>query len=73
MARSRRRTPVCGITTASSEKAYKVRCSRALRRATNVALAAGAELLPVPVPDYWGDKDGKARFDPVVHARLLRK
>lgn len=78
MSRSRKKTPVSGITTARSEKQDKRLANRRLRRATNAKLASGADssLLPVAndVGNVWCfDKDGKRRFDPDKHPRLMRK
>jgi hypothetical protein len=74
MSRSRRRTPVKGITTASSEKEDKVRAHREERRKVRQAIADAVE---PPHPKAFGNpwttaKDGKRRYrDPP--ARVLRK
>ena len=61
MARSRRRTPIFGITTAASEKDDKARAHRAERAATRTAMAAEDD---APHPKRFGNrwlaaKDGK--------------
>lgn len=83
MSRSRRHTPVCGITTARSEKADKRQANRRLRvrlRSTvarTLRTVSGAEpLWPGirDVSDPWAmAKDGKLRFDPAHWPRLMRK
>ena len=46
MSRSRRRTPIMGMTCAESEKQDKQRANGALRTAVRDALRRGAELMP---------------------------
>jgi hypothetical protein len=75
MARSRRKTPICGITIADTDKPFKTTEHRRERRAVNVALATGEE---PPAPKQYGNpwashKDGKQRFDPRRHPSLMRK
>ena len=63
MARSYRRTPIFGITTARSEKQDKKLANRRLRRKVKTCLANGDEQLPLlrEVSNVWSfDKDGKA-------------
>lgn len=78
MSRSKRRTPVCGVTTARSEKQDKRLYNRRYRRVCKQAIHSdpGRELLP-RLREYsnpWVmDKDGKARFDPEDRPDLLRK
>jgi hypothetical protein len=75
MARSRRRTPIFGITTSDSEKRDKRLANRRLRRKVRLSIARGDEALPVlrEVSDVWGfDKDGK-RFWAEAGERDLRK
>jgi len=76
MSNSRRKTPICGITTADSEKQDKRIANRKLRHAVKITLRKGLEALPVmkEVANIWGmDKDGKQRFDPIKHPDLMRK
>ena len=78
MARSRRKYPICGITTADSEKQDKRRANRRIRRAVAQRLTADpeAELLPHrrALSNPWTmEKDGKAWFDAVAHPELMRK
>ncbi len=79
MSRSRRRHPFCGtIKNADSKKADKRAYNRRFRHATEQALKAGpmGESLPVlrEHSDSWGvGKDGKLRFAPVKHPKLMRK
>jgi len=71
MSRSRRSAPVCGITTARSEKQDKRQANRRLRRKVRTG---HLELGLKDVSDVWSfDKDGKARFDPRKHPQLMRK
>jgi len=78
MSRSRRYRPHCGITTAPSEKLDKRRSNRRERRTNSQILDAtgdGDRLRHLrALSDPWNmEKDGKQRFDPVRHPRLLRK
>jgi hypothetical protein len=82
MSRSKRSEPVTGITTAESEKEWKRDANRKLRRATAQVLqqmpSADPDAIILPVLDevvnqYSGPKDGKQRFDPRRHPRLMRK
>ncbi|MCY1283415.1 hypothetical protein D9M68_817120 [compost metagenome] len=63
MSRSRRKTPICGITTAASEAFDKARWHRAFRRAENQRLASNPESEPHHVREFsdpWAmQKDGK--------------
>lgn len=74
MSRSRKRTPVCGMTTAHSEKEDKRRANRKLRRRVARAPANAPALREVS--NVWTmAKDGKQRFDPNIPQlrKLLRK
>jgi len=77
MSRSRLKTPVTGITTAESEKDDKRRSNRRNRRTNRVLLRTkGQEALKIKreTSNVWSfEKDGKARFDPIKHPKLLRK
>jgi len=78
MAHSRRKNPITGVTTARSEKAEKSAANRALRHRARSTLRTAPDdgLLPDrrEVSDPWCmSKDGKMRFDPRAHPRLLRK
>lgn len=79
MSRSRRKHPFCGIIkNAASEKQDKRAYNRRFRHAAEQALKADptGESLPIlrEHSDPWGmDKDGKTRFDPVKHPKLMRK
>lgn len=71
MSRSRRKTPITGITTASSEKEDKRIANRKLRRVTKEILRRGSleDDLNLPdireISDVWGmAKDGKRWHDP---------
>ena len=75
MSRSRRRTPICGMTTARSGKACKRRANRQARRAVS-ALDLTAEDPPGAklFGDPWkGDKDGKHWFDASRFPEIMRK
>lgn len=74
MSRSRRKTPICGITTARSEKDDKRRANRKLRRLTRTD--PEKNLVMRDVSDVWSfAKDGKWRIDPTAPnlLRLMRK
>jgi hypothetical protein len=76
MSRSRRKTPVIGITTAHSEKQDKRWHNRLLRRKAHQTIRLGDELFPVKneVSSTWDmAKDGKRRFYPRSEPKLLRK
>ena len=78
MSRSRRYRPHCGNTTAVSEKLDKRLANRRVRHAASQILAAtgdGDRLKHYrALSDPWSmDKDGKQRFDPREHPRLMRK
>jgi len=77
MSRSRRKTPICGITTAQSEKQDKRIANRRLRCRVRSALRGDPDaLLPLlrEVSDPWlMDKDGKMLLDPVRHPEIMRK
>ncbi|HEV7305186.1 hypothetical protein [Ensifer sp.] len=61
MTRSRKKTPISGVTTAESDKPFKKREHRRERRAVADALAKGDELPSAKAfGDPWsGEKDGK--------------
>ena len=77
MSRSVRRTPITGVTTASSEKRDKQDANRRYRRAERIALSQGDEILPDrrELGDPWTmSKDGKKWFgNSDSRVRLLRK
>lgn len=77
-ARSKRKTPITGITTATSEKQDKRIANRQFRRCVKQLLDVDPEtdILPLEreISDIWlMDKDGKTRFDPDRHPDLMRK
>lgn len=62
MARSRKKTPIAGITTAVSEKQDKRLANRRLRIAVRHAISVDDEVIPLlrEVSNLWSfDKDGK--------------
>ena len=79
MSRSRRYSPVTGLAKARSEKLFKQSSNHALRQKQKIAMLddPDAAILPVrsreAIDTYKGPKDGKLRFDPRIHPRLLRK
>jgi hypothetical protein len=77
MSRSRRKTPVRGITTSETEKRDKRLANRRLRHRVRAVLPAEPDgVLPAlrEVSCVWCfDKDGKQRFDPHVHPDWMRK
>ncbi len=78
MSRSRKKTPVHGMTTARSEKKDKRLYNRRFRHVSKQALHVNPECEVLPhLREYsnpWSmDKDGKVRFDPKKHPELMRK
>jgi hypothetical protein len=76
MSRSRRKSPVRGITSADSDKGDKLAAHRKSRRVVRIAVRQQCEVLPHAreLSDPWGfDKDGKARFDPNLEPASMRK
>ena len=75
MSRSKRKTPIFGITTAKSEKQDKRRWIRTFRRIAKIKTQTKSEA-PVKiaaVTNVWdGAKDGK-RYYPAHKAKDLRK
>ncbi len=82
MGKSRRKTPICGITCKESEKKDKRICNRKMRRRNNIAIA------PLDEEDIEGhifdtkqdamniwamDKDGKRWLDPEKYPKVMRK
>jgi hypothetical protein len=75
MSRSRRHTPVTGITKSESDKRDKVLAHRRQRRRVRTAMASGREDVAThrKAGDIWGfAKDGKQRFDPRRWPKLMR-
>lgn len=76
MSRSRRKTPIHGMTCAKSEKSDKSHSHRKLRRAVRIAVRADAPLLPLEkeLTNTWSmAKDGKTHFNPAVLPKWMRK
>jgi hypothetical protein len=77
MSRSRRHSPLTGITTARSEKWFKQATHRVLRQKQALRDEPDAAVLPVrsrEAVDPWkGPTDGKLHFNPRKHPRLMRK
>lgn len=76
MGQSRRKTPVCSVTCARSDKPYKVAEHRRERAMERVALRTGEEMVGRKAfGDPWkSNKDGKMWFGgDASEARLLRK
>ena len=78
MARSRKKTPIIGISTATSEKSDKVAAHRRERRKVHVGLKTKADQDALPhrreVSDVWGyAKDGKIYKAPWLRPKDLRK
>ena len=77
MGKSRRSSPVCGITTARTEKAWKRTANRKLRKACETVVTEDFEgVLPLKHEvsnQFDGPKDGRQRFDPTEFPKLMRK
>lgn len=75
MSRSRRREPICGITTSETEKWWK----RAIHAAVRVRVRSrhydDHSLMPdiKEVGMSYGPKDGKQRINPDDHPEIMRK
>lgn len=78
MSRSRRYRPYSGMTTATSEKDDKRRANRVERRTNSQILSTTGDADRLrhrrSLTNPWDmEKDGKQRFDPREHPRLMRK
>jgi hypothetical protein len=77
MSRSRRKTPVAGVTGAPSDRLGKAVSSRAHRQAVKQSIAADPETPPPTTEqalDRWSmPKEGKVRFDPMEWPKGMRK
>ena len=77
MSRSRRKTPIAGVTAAPSDKPSKAVSNRAHRLAVKHAVARDPETPPPTVHqalDRWSmAKEGKIRFDPRESPKRMRK
>jgi len=77
MSRSRRKSPVRGITSSDTEKSDKRHANRGLRRKVRIALSAQPDgVLPAlrEVSSVWAfAKDEKIRFDPAEWPKWMRK
>lgn len=72
MSRSRRKTPIIGITTVPSDKAFKTSEHRRALRQTDLTEDDAPH--EKQFGDPWdGDKDGKRPFDPKERPELMRK
>lgn len=76
MSRSRRKTPIHGITTASSDKSSKIASHRRIRRTIRQLVLEKLENPPVEkqITNSWNfNKDGKKWFNSDQHPDLMRK
>ena len=77
MSRSRRKTPIAGVTAAPSDKLSKAVSNRAHRLAVKHATATDPESPPPTMTqalDRWSmAKEGKIRFDPRESPKRMRK
>lgn len=78
MSRSRRKTPITGITTSESEKQDKQFANRKDRRVNGSILRATHDDTKIKIKreisNLWAmDKDGKYPFDPKESPELMRK
>ena len=77
MSRSRRKTPVAGVTAAASDKFSKAVSNRAHRQAVKLSTATDPETPPPTMEqamDRWSmAKEGKVRFDPQESPKRMRK
>jgi len=77
MSRSRRKTPMAGVTAAPSDKFSKAVSNRAHRQAVKQSTATDPETPPPTLKqamDRWSmAKEGKLRFDPKESPKRMRK
>lgn len=77
MSRSRRKSPVAGVTAAPSDKFSKAVSNRAYRLALKQAIATDPETPPPTMEqamDRWSmAKEGKFRFNPQESPKRMRK
>ena len=78
MARSRRKTPILGMTTSPSEKKDKRAANRLVRRKVRTVLLANPEVEVLPglkeLSDPWHmDKDGKRYWGSGLDPKFMRK
>lgn len=76
MSRSRRKTPITGITCAESEKDDKRRCARGVRRNNKIKVRKGEDILiePKEFMNPWSmAKDGKSYRKVKDYPKLMRK
>jgi hypothetical protein len=78
MSRSRRKTNICGITMAATEKADKQKANRVERHKVKSVMAVNREIDVLPtkreMSDVWSmAKDGKIYFDASKNPKLMRK
>jgi hypothetical protein len=77
MARSRRKTPIAGVTSAESEKQDKAASHRVYRRTLKQVITPALET-PLPtekqLTNPWSmAKEGKSRYDPDMSPKRRRK
>jgi len=76
LSRSKRKTPITGISTAESEKKDKRKANRIFRRMAKQAINQEAEIIPVKMEEasevYKFNKDGK-QWHGNKYPKLLRK
>lgn len=71
MSRSYRKTPICGMTTATSDRVFKKAARKRARRAVN---ARDLTLEDAPFGNPWGaPKDGKQWIDARRFPEIMRK
>ncbi|APX17992.1 hypothetical protein BWR17_19055 (plasmid) [Phaeobacter inhibens] len=75
MSRSYRKTPICGMTTAASDKVFKKAEHKRAKRAVNAGdLSRDGPLAGRSFGNPWGaPKDGKQWIDPVRFPEIMRK
>jgi hypothetical protein len=76
MSRSRRKTPIRGITTAASDKSSKVASHRRIRRSVRQMALENNTLLPIErqLTNSWSfNKDGKKWFRAKENSDWMRK
>lgn len=77
MSRSRRKSPIAGVTAAPSDKRNKTASNRTLRQALKRATETTPDSPPptkAQAMNRWSmSKEGKVRFDPTEDPKRMRK
>lgn len=74
MSRSKRKTPITGITTSKSDRYWKKKCNRKLRRVPiDKDLPSGGRYKPMGGDEWYSSKDGKHYYGEELEEKHWRK